>query len=60
MNMFGNENLDFTFLHTGKPALSPVLVETSYCDKFYVLYVPNFMKSWVTVQIEYFCWRRRK
>ena len=43
------------FLPTGKPVSSRLLVETSYSDGFYLLHVPNFMKFWVTVQIEYGC-----
>ena len=41
------------FFHTGKLVSSWVLVETSYSDGFYMLHVPNFIRSWVTVQIEY-------
>ena len=44
-----------TFFHTGKLVSSRVFVETWYSEGFYMLYIPNFMKSWVTVQIEYCC-----
>ena len=40
------------FFHTGKLVSSWVLVETSYSDGVYMLYVPSFVMSWVTVQIE--------
>ena len=41
-----------SFFHTGKPVSSRMLVEVLCSDGFHMLYVPNFMKSWMLVQTE--------
>ena len=43
------------FFLAGKSVSSRLLVETSYSDRFYMLYVPNFVRSWVVLQREYGC-----